>query len=78
MALQTLSEATPTEAIHLLDVLQQVARAMWQHMVEIDGCSRQNSAYRLTQPFIKLQMSALSGGFVYCGTARFSNLIEVG
>ena len=45
-ALQTLSEATPTEAIHWPDVLQRAARAVWQHAVEIDGCPRQNSAYR--------------------------------
>ena len=46
MALQTLSEATPTEAIHWPDVLQRAARARRQRLVEIDGCSRQNSAYR--------------------------------
>ena len=48
MALQTLSDATPTEAIHLPDVLRRAARAAWQHAVEIDDCPRQNSAYRLT------------------------------
>ena len=48
MALQTLSDATPTEAIHWPDVLQRAAGAAWQQAVEIDDCSRQNSAYRLT------------------------------
>ena len=50
MALQTLSEATPTGAIHWPDVLQRKARAVWQQAAQIDGCSRQNSAYRLTRP----------------------------
>ena len=47
VALQTLSEATPTGTIHWPDVFQKAARAVWQHTVEIDDCPRQNSAYRL-------------------------------
>ena len=50
MALQTLSDATPTEAIHWPDVLQRAAGAAWQQAVEIDDRPRQNSAYRLTPP----------------------------
>ena len=49
MALQTLSDATPTEAIHWPDVLRRAARAAWQQAVEIDDCPRQNSAYRSGQ-----------------------------
>ena len=74
MALQTLSEATPTEAIHWPDVLQRAARAMWQHMVEIDDCSRQNSAYRPTHFFVKYRYSIfiwLESASVSYGSAPF-------
>ena len=72
-ALQTLSEATPTEAIHWPDVLQRAARAAWQHAVEIDGCPRQNSAYRPAHLFTNQVLGAcicsLAGVFVCDGNA---------
>ena len=67
MALQTLSGATPTEAIHWPDVLRRAARAVWQQAVEIDDCSRQNSAYRSAlilsaELFVSLQAKSFSVG----------------